>query len=202
MLALANGQVGALDQGSQYTGIVPDQASLFPSQRGVDRWVHVHNGRNVVGFADLGNAPERKWARKPKVNRAIFGKRLSKLLNAWLSFSPNYENKNKGDEDFHQLNDIFVVIFSRGLCVFPLDLRSSCFSFGSAYLFFVFSFAAFLCLFYFEYLLFLGGIRQLPALLKHKPHRKRIYKLGTLTRGWTNICRHLSANAFLLCDLS
>lgn len=63
---------------------------------------------------------------------------MSKLLNAWLSFSPNYENKNKGDEDFHQLNDIFVVIFSRGLCVFPLDLRSSCFSFGSAYLFFRF----------------------------------------------------------------
>lgn len=60
MLALANGQVGALDQGSQYTGIVPDQASLFPSQRRVDRWVHVHDGRNVVGFADLGNAPERK----------------------------------------------------------------------------------------------------------------------------------------------
>lgn len=29
MLALADGQVGALDQGSQYTGIIPDQATLL-----------------------------------------------------------------------------------------------------------------------------------------------------------------------------
>jgi len=103
MLALAYGQIGALHQGSQNTGIVPDQASLFSSQRGVDGRIHVHNGRYIIGFADLGNAPERRWTRKPKVNRAIFEKRLSKLLNAWLSFAPNYENENKGNEDFHQL---------------------------------------------------------------------------------------------------
>jgi len=151
MLALAYGQISALHQGSQNTGIVPDQASLFSPQCGVDGRIHVHNGRYIIGFADLGNAPERRWTRKPKVNRAIFGKRLSKLLNAWLSFAPNYENENEGTEDFHQLKQFFrfFVIFSRGLCVFPLDLRSSCFSFG-------FSFCGFSVSFLFRAFVFSG----------------------------------------------
>lgn len=70
MLALGNGHVGTLDQGTQHTRIVPHQTTLLAAQCGMNRWIHVHypsaDGGNVVRFANLGDAPvegsKESWA--------------------------------------------------------------------------------------------------------------------------------------------
>lgn len=68
MLALGNGHVGTLDQGTQHAGIVAHQTALLATQCGVNRGIHVHypaaDGGNVVRFADLGDAPVEGSRRK------------------------------------------------------------------------------------------------------------------------------------------
>lgn len=103
------------------------------------------------------------------------------LMPDWV-FAPNYENGMKHQlKHFHYIYFVFFfgffffVIFSRVLCVFPLDLRPSCISFGSVCVLFFFRFfiLRLFCVVHnmFQHLLLLlGGTRQLPALLRHKPH--------------------------------
>lgn len=65
VLALGDGQIGALHQRRQNAGILAHQAPLLAAQRRVHAGIHVHDAggqrRNVVRFARFGDAPVWWW---------------------------------------------------------------------------------------------------------------------------------------------
>lgn len=99
MLALGNGHVGTLDQGTQHTGIVPHQATLLAAQCGMNRWIHVHypsaDGGNVVRFANLGNAPvegrkQRKLGMLIEIEHTVG---VSRLFNASVAIKESVRQR-------------------------------------------------------------------------------------------------------------